>query len=309
MHRRALDAALAAGFVLSWSSGFVGAELGSRTAPATTLLTWRFLLSAVLLGAAVLLRGRSGRGARARGVAGQAVVGLLAQGGYLAGVVGAVQLGVPAAVTALVAALQPLVAGALARPVLGERVRARQWLGLGAGFGGVALVVAGGITAPRGTPGWAYALPFAGMLSLVAATLLDRRLAAPMPLTGGLAVQTAASGVVFVAIAAPTGTLLPPADTTFWLAVAWTVLLSGIGGYGTYWLAARRVGVTRLNALLYLTPPTTAVWAYAMFGQPIGVLTVAGMAVCALTVPLAYTRRRAEALAPAPCGEVVGGGS
>jgi drug/metabolite transporter (DMT)-like permease len=308
MHRRPLDAALAAGFVLSWSSGFVGAELGSRAAPAMTLLTWRFLLSAGLLGALLLLRRGPGR-TRTRDVAAQAGIGLLAQGGYLAGVVGAVQLGVPAGVTALVAALQPLVAGALAGPVLGEQVRSRQWLGLGAGFGGVALVVAGGLAAPRGTPGWAYALPFAGMLSLVAATLLERRLTAPMPLTGGLAVQTAASGVVFAAIAAPTGTLVAPPDPTFWVAVAWTVLLSGIGGYGTYWLAARRVGVTRLNMLLYLTPPTTAVWAYAMFGQPIGVLTVAGMAVCALAVPLGYARRRHTAVTPAPRSEVVGGGS
>lgn len=308
MHRRLLDAALAAGFVLSWSSGFVGAELGSRTAPAMTLLTWRFVLSAVLLGAVLLRRGR--RPVRARDVAAQAVIGLLAQGGYLAGVVGAVQLGVPAGVTALVAALQPLVAGAVAGPVLGERVRARQWLGLGAGFGGVALVVAGGLAAPRGTPGWAYALPFAGMLSLVAATLLERRLTAPMPLADGLAVQTAASGVVFVAIAAPTGTLVPPAEPVFWLAVLWTVLLSGIGGYGTYWLAARRIGVTRLNMLLYLTPPTTALWADAMFGQPIGALTIVGMAVCALAIPLGHVRRRRRrTVVPAPCGEVVGGGS
>lgn len=307
MPQRPLDAALAAGFVLTWSSGFVGAELGSPTAPAMTLLTWRFVLSVALLGAFVLVRRT--RRARPRDIAVQAVIGLLAQGGYLAGVVGAVQLGVPAGVTALVAALQPLVAGTLAGPVLGERVRARQWLGLGVGFGGVALVVGGGLTAPHGTPAWAYALPFAAMLSLVAATLLERRVTAPMPLADGLAVQTAASGVVFAVIAVPTGTLLPPADPTFWLAVLWTVLLSGIGGYGTYWLAARRVGVTRLNVLLYLTPPTTALWAYAMFGAPIGLLTVAGMAVCALAVPLGYARRRRPAVAPAPCREVVGGGS
>lgn len=307
MHAKALDAALAATFVLSWSSGFVGAELGSTAATATTLLTWRFILSAVLLGAVVLLRGR--RRTRPRDVAVQAVIGLLAQGGYLAGVVGAVQLGVPAGTTALVAALQPLVAGALAGPVLGDGVRARQWLGLGAGFAGVALVVAGGIAAPHGTPGWAYALPFAGMLSLVVATLVERRVTAPMPLTDGLAVQTAASGVVFVAVALPTGALLPPPQPVFWIAVLWTVLLSGIGGYGTYWLAARRVGVTRLNMLLYLTPPTTALWAHVMFGQPIGVLTVAGMVVCAIAVPLGYPRRRRPAVTPAPCEEVVGGGS
>lgn len=46
---RGVDAALAVGFVVLWSSGFVGAELSSRVAVITTALTWRFVVSAVLL--------------------------------------------------------------------------------------------------------------------------------------------------------------------------------------------------------------------------------------------------------------------
>ena len=52
----------------------------------------------------------------------QGVVGLLAQGAYLTGVVGAVEFGGTAGTTALIAALQPLLAAALAGPVLGEHV-------------------------------------------------------------------------------------------------------------------------------------------------------------------------------------------
>src|SRR5690606_22122923 len=120
-----LTAGLAAGFVLMWSSGFVGAELGTLTATAATVLTWRFVASAVVL---VTVRGLCGGPLpRHRDVGVQVVVGLLGQGGYLAGVVGAVQLGVPPGTAALVAALQPLAAGVLAGPVLRERVTPRQW--------------------------------------------------------------------------------------------------------------------------------------------------------------------------------------
>lgn len=291
---RAVDALLAAGFVVLWSSGFVGAELSSRVGAVTTILTWRFVASVVVL--AAFRAARPGRRLRAREVAVQALVGLLAQAGYLSGVVYGVQLGVPTGTAALIAALQPLAAGVLAGPLLGERVRPRQWAGLVVGLGGVAMVVANDLALPGDTPPWAYALPFAAMVSLVSATMVERRAGAATGVVDGLAVQTGASAAVFVAVAAGTGTLVPPAEPVLWLAVAWTVVLSGFGGYGFYWLNARRAGVTRLNVLLYLTPPTTALWALAMFGEPFGPLTAAGMLVCGAAVPLVYwhSRRRAH---------------
>ncbi len=51
MNRQRTDAVVAAAFVVCWSSGFVGAELAARSAPVTTVLAWRTLFAAVLLGA------------------------------------------------------------------------------------------------------------------------------------------------------------------------------------------------------------------------------------------------------------------
>uniref|UniRef100_UPI00126877D7 EamA family transporter n=1 Tax=Nocardiopsis lucentensis TaxID=53441 RepID=UPI00126877D7 len=76
-----------------WSSGFVGAELGTPHAPATTLLAWRFVIVAVPLAAWCLWRGE--RLSR-RHLAVQAVLGALAQAGFLYGVFAAAELGVPA---------------------------------------------------------------------------------------------------------------------------------------------------------------------------------------------------------------------
>ena len=56
------DAALAAGFVVLWSSGFIGAKLGTPNGDAYSMLMWRFLLAAALLLAwRVLRRGRRRR--------------------------------------------------------------------------------------------------------------------------------------------------------------------------------------------------------------------------------------------------------
>ena len=84
------------------------------------------------------------------------------------------EFGVSAGTTALIAALQPLMAAALAGPVLGEYVGRQQWAGLAVGIVGVALVVGGDVRVAE-APLWAYAMPFAGMAGLVAATLVERK--------------------------------------------------------------------------------------------------------------------------------------
>lgn len=263
-----------AAFVLCWSSGFIGAKLGTGTADAVTLLMWRFLPLAFLL--ALFARPR---GLTRPAVARQVLVGLLSQCGYLLTVYWAIGLGVSSGTTALIDGTQPLVVGALAGPLLRERVSARQWAGLCSGLAGVALVTAADAGANPGVPGWAYAVPFAGMLALVAATFVEQRSPDAVRPLDALAVQCAASTVALTAIAVARGAVVPPADPTFWLAVAWLVVFATFGGYGLYWIALRRSGVTTVNALMFLMAPTTAVWGALMFGEPLGPGTVAGLLV------------------------------
>ncbi|GAB2791813.1 DMT family transporter [Streptomyces daliensis] len=281
---------VAAGLVVMWSSGFIGAGLGTRYAGADTLLMWRFLVATALLGGLWLLLRR--RRLPARAVAEQSVVGLLSQGVYLGSTVWAVGLGVPPGTSALIAALQPLAAGALSGRLVGETVSRRQWAGLAIGLAGVAMVVRDDLSASAAVQSWAYALPFAGMAGLLAASFLERRARRPLPATDALPLHCLVSALVFtgVALAAGPGHAAPPVTAGFWLAVAWVVLLSTVGGYGFYWLSLRRDGVTRTSALIYLTPPTTAVWAYAMFGEAPGPLALAGMAVSLAGVVVAVRR-------------------
>jgi drug/metabolite transporter (DMT)-like permease len=294
-HSPRTDLLAGACLVVLWSSGFVGAVLGTRYAPADTLLAWRYLCAAAILVALTAVRGA--RLDRATGRR-QVVLGLLCQVGYLGGVVGGVGLGVPAGTAALVAALQPLVVATLAGPLLDERTGRGQAAGLVAGLAGVALVV-GDDLQPASAPVWAYLLPVAGMLTLSAGTLLDRRLRPAESLLDALTVQTVTAAVCFAATAWVGGRLAPPPEAGFWWAVAWTVGLSSFGGYGSYLLVLRRGGANRVSTLLYLTPPTTMLWALWMFGQRPGALALLGMAVCAAGV-YAVLRPRRKALRVRP---------
>nr|WP_308800988.1 DMT family transporter [Streptomyces polyasparticus] len=270
----------------------MGAKLGAGSASAITILMWRFLPLAVLLVAVVVLHGRARLPARDLGR--QALIGVLSQSGYLLTVYSAIQLGVASGTTALIDGVQPLVAGALAGPLLHQYVSRRQWLGLGLGMGGVAIVTLADATAGSGVAWWAYLVPLIGMLSLVAATFLESRTRAPVAPSLSLTVHCATSAVVFTALALVTGEALPPAEWAFWGAVAWLVALSTFGGYGLYWLILRRRGVTEVNTLMFLMAPVTAVWGALMFGEPFGLQTLLGLAVSLAGVVIVHRPRPAR---------------
>ena len=280
------EAVLAAGLVVLWSSGFIGAKLGTQNGDAYSMLMWRFLIATALLLGWAWLRRRHRRRLSARQIGVQAGIGLLAQGVYLLGAVKAVELGVATGTAALIAALQPIAAGALAGPVLGEHVRPWQWLGLVLGLGGVTLVVGGELDAGHGVAPLAYALPVLGMGGLVAATLLERRIGAHVGVADTLTIHCATSATLFTVLATATGAAAPPDDPAFWPAVAWTIVLSTLGGYAFYWLNLERGGVTRVSSLIYLTPPTTMVWGMLMFGETVAATAVAGLGVCLAAVAI-----------------------
>lgn len=282
-------------YVGFWSSGFVGAELGTRAAPALELLTWRYLVAGPLLLLACLVWGTR---VPARILVQQVVLGLLCQVGYLGAVVLAVGHGVPAGTTALVAALQPMVVAVAAGPLLGERVRGSGWIGLAVGLAGVVLVVAGDLSS--GTAGWWLLVTAAGMLSLSAGTLLGRHWEPPSSLLVSITVQAGVAAVCFPVLSAWLGSVRPPSDGDFWFAIAWVVVLSTFGGYGSYLFVLRQQGATRASTWIYLSPPVTMLWAWLMFGDRLGPAGVAGLVVTTVGVALVLRGTLTTGSEPSP---------
>ena len=98
-----------------------------------------------------------------------------------------------------------------------------------------------------------------------------------------------------MAAAVLTGQAAPGPGPDFWAAVAWLVFLSTLCGYVLFVFVTRTRGATVASVLLYLTPPTTMVWVWLMFGVAITLPAVAGMAVSAVGVILVLRSRPAAA--------------
>jgi len=75
-------------------------------------------------------------------------------------------------------------------------------------------------------------------------------------------------------------------------AMAWSVLALTLGGSSLLYLLIQRGSATSVTSLLYLVPPCTALMAWALFDEPITVLTVTGIAITAVGVSLVLREPR-----------------
>nr|WP_163502739.1 DMT family transporter [Halomonas socia] len=280
------------GFVVCWSSGFVGGRLAmGASMPILALFAWRFLFASLITGLFWCCTRRQQLPLTA--LLAEAGIGALTMGGYLLGVILALQFGVSTGLTALVAALQPLLAAALAGRWLGERLGAQGWAGMLLATLGVGICVVDDLGSAQAAPAWAYALPLLSVVSVTLGSLLSVGRLTALPMAATLTVQLWAATLIFTlaALIAAQGRLaLPVLDGITLSAIAWLIVLSSLGGYGCFVACLRRLGVTQTSTLVYLTPPVTLVWAALMFGELPGRHGLLGMLVALLGVVIALRR-------------------
>jgi len=278
---------LQVGLILAWSSGYVGAIITAETDSIVRVLLWRFVCVALLFSPFLMQAIR--RGITWRWCLLHGTIGVIGMFFCVSLGIESINLGLPAGTGALISALQPLAAAVLAGPILRERVSRAQWIGLLIGFIGVGCSV-GGLSGSDQRLG--YLCSFMSMACMVAATLIAKAKWTGADLSSALAFQALVTAILFVPVAAYEGVLLPDPSWLFTAAVAWAVVFSTLGGYGFYYLCLMRSGTVRTSSLIYLTPPVTLVWAWAMFGQPMSAYTILGLALCLVGVALAGGERK-----------------
>jgi drug/metabolite transporter (DMT)-like permease len=262
-------------FVVLWASGFIGAKFGLPYAEPMTFLTLRMALVGLLIGIVIVLMRAPWPGRD--GILHSAVTGVFVHGLYLGGVFVSLQQHLPAGLVALVVSLQPVLTTTLANRWLGERVIPRQWAGLLLGMIGVALVVQGKAGGETTALGWAAAV--VALIGMTIGTLYQKRFGGSIDWRPGFLIQYAAAGGVLAV-----GALLFETRTVAWtaeflFALAWLVFVLSFGAIWLLYFLIRRQAAARVASLFYLTPPFTALMAYAAFGERLEPLALLGMAV------------------------------
>lgn len=262
--------------ILAWSSGFVGIRYANEEASVVTILFWRTLLSGLILLPFTLAIGPR---MTPRAVLDQMWFGVMSVFLYLGGFALAIEQRVPTGLVALTSDLLPLAIAVLSQPVLGERLGARQWLGTAIAVAGV-LVVSFDSLSFGTAPVWAYGLTIGSMLVFALASVLHkRRRTGHMPVHQSLCIHTLTGAALFGACALLTGSIAPPMTRTFAIGMAWLVLIATFAAYSVYYTALRLFPAAKVSAAIYLSPPVTMLWSWALFSEPLTVTMFAGLGV------------------------------
>ena len=290
MPRSIEDAAVFAApgiFVLLWSSGFVFAKLGLGYAEPLTFLSIRMITVVALL--AVILAVTRPKWPRGAGMVHSAATGLMVHGLYLGGVFVAIENGLSAGLAALIVSLQPVLTSTIANRWLGERVVARQWLGLALGLLGVYLVLHDK-TESGGATLFAWLAIGTALVGITVGTLYQKRFGGGMDWRPALCIQYAAAAVLFSFGALAFETRIVHLTPEFVFAVGYLVVVLSFGAIWLFYFLIRRGSATRVVSLFYLTPPVTALLAWLWFGEHLPPPALLGMAVCVAGVALVNWR-------------------
>jgi drug/metabolite transporter (DMT)-like permease len=290
-----LDRFAPAIFVLLWSTGWVVAKYAAIHSEPFTFLAIRYSLSALaFLGLCAAMRASwPGRALALRAI----YSGFFLHGFYLAGLWWAIANGVPAGISGIIAALQPLLTAMAAPFLIGERLQPTQKLGLLLGFLGIAIAISPKLRDPA-TANLAHAIvPLAinliAMGSVTYGTLYQKKHLQTGNLQTIATLQYVGALIVTVPLMLSFEHMHFDGSRQAIAALIWSVFGLSMGGVGLLLYLIRRGQVSRAASLIYLMPPTVAIEAFIAFGEPLTVPLVLGTVIVVTGVYL--TNRKAAA--------------
>jgi drug/metabolite transporter (DMT)-like permease len=275
-------------FVFLWSTGFVGAKYIVPYAEPFTFLTIRYFFAALILFLIATAFKQPLKLTKDQFKASFAV-GMLLHVIYIGGVFYAVSLGVSAGISAVIVSIQPVLVSLLAVPLLGERLRWVQIVGLFLGVAGIALlllpkVFQGDYTATTSLTG--IFICVIALLGTSGGYLVQKKLGGEIPFLSGTGAQYAVSAIAFAILSFSTEDQIIQWVPQFFFGLTWIVLMLSIASIVLLYGMLRTGSASKVSSLYYLVPPTAAVQAYFLFDEVIAPIGIIGMALAGLGVVL-----------------------
>ena len=275
-------------FVFLWSTGFIGAKYIVPYAEPFTFLAIRYVLAAAILFAIAYAFKQPLKLNREQFKASFAV-GMLLHVIYIGGVFYAVSLGVSAGISAVIVSIQPVLVSLLAVPLLGERLRWVQVVGLFLGVAGIALLLLPKVFQGDYTASTSLVGIFICVIALLGTSggyLVQKKMGSDIPFLSGTGAQYAVSAIAFAVLSFATEEQIIEWVPAFIFGLVYIVLMLSIASIVLLYGMLRTGSASKVSSLYYLVPPVAAIQAYFLFDEVIGFIGIVGMALAAIGVVL-----------------------
>jgi len=180
--------------------------------------------------------------------------------------------------------MQPVLTALIAPYLLAERNHLYQWLGVLAGFVGVAVFVWGDAKF-SGTPLVIYLLPSIATISLTAITIIERRGAACMapmlPIMTSLFWQLLVTLICLAPLAYWVEGFAADWTLPFVFSIVWLGVVVSILSFFLMLHLIRTRNAARVSSLQYFVPPVTMLIAWPVFGEALSLLGFMGVFITA----------------------------
>jgi len=275
-----------------WGSTYLGIQIALASFPPFFLMASRFLVAGVLLFAWLKVRGVPTPGLREWRDA--FIVGALLLGGGM-GLTAMGEETVSSGLTAVFIASAPLMLAVFAG-LFGQWPTAREWAGILVGFGGVAMLVAGGDVAahPRG------ALCVLGAVaSWTFGSVLAQKTMQLAPGAMGFASEMIMGGAALLAISLVRGEAMGHLSAPAMGAWAYLVVAGSLAGFSAYMYLLSNVSNALASSYAYVNPVIAVAIGSVFAHEAIGGRELLAMAVILGSVIMLTAARKVEVPAPA----------
>ena len=211
--------------------------------------------------------------------------GVLFHGLYLGGVFYSVSVGVPTGIAALIVTLQPVLTNVLSGPMLGEKVKAKQWIGVMLGFFGAVLVLGWDIGSE--IPLFGLVATIVALISITASTIWQKKLSNNLPLSVSNFYQAAGGCLFHIFVILVFAEPYINFTKTFLIAMSHQIFLVSFGAFTILMFLIKKNSASKTVSVFFLIPPTSAFMAWLFLNEKLTTLDLVGFIIASIGVYVA----------------------
>ena len=271
-------------FILLWSSAFITAKPIIDSSDPFGALAFRFFfvaigfyLFSVYLNQSIIINQKN--------LIESVISGILFHGIYLGGVFYSISIGMPTGIAALIVTLQPVLTNALSRPMLGEKVTIKQWIGVLLGFVGASLVL--GLDVGSEIPLAGLIATILALISITISTIWQKKLSNNLPLSVSNFYQAIGGCLFHVLIVIIFTEPYINFTTTFILAMSHQIFLVSFGAFTILMFLIKKNSASKTVSIFFLIPTTSAFLAWLFLNESLTKLDLIGFLITSAGVYIA----------------------